>query len=197
MTQEELINVFKYIVKKCDMLINGDDYKADDYTQDNVEDIAELCNHILDGDYGKMAEVKEVDLEEEINRWQGCEAFPEGVNITPLPKAMDIVKRTAKYFFELGLKAQKEDSTMTKEEKDLCPMTQEEYEIVKIIIPETDIIYEIGYNNVYEIHESLKQISNDHIKTIYVVKFKEGNQLGFTEISADVKGIIVYKISKI
>lgn len=145
MTQEELINVFKYIVKKCDMLINDDDYKADDYTQDNVEDIAELCNHILDGDYGKLAE----------------------------------------------------ESTMTKEEKDLCPMTQEEYEIIKIIIPEADITYEIGYNNVCEIHESFKQVSNDHIRTIYVVKFKEGNQLGFVEISADVKGIIVYKISKI
>ena len=51
--------------------------------------------------------VKEVDLEEEINHWQGREAFPEGVHITPLPKAMDIVERTAKHFFELGLKAQK------------------------------------------------------------------------------------------
>ena len=48
--------------------------------------------------------VKEVDLEEEINKWQGCEAFPEGVDITPLPKAMEIVERTAKHFFELGLK---------------------------------------------------------------------------------------------
>lgn len=64
MTQEELINVFKYIVKKCDMLINGDDYKADDYTQDNVEDIAELCNHILDGDYGKLAEESTMTQEE-------------------------------------------------------------------------------------------------------------------------------------
>jgi hypothetical protein len=51
---------------------------------------------------------KEVDLEEEIDRWQGCEAFPEGVGITPLPKAMEIVERTAKHFFELGVnKAQK------------------------------------------------------------------------------------------
>ena len=61
MAQAELINVFKYIVKKCDMLINNDDYEADAYTQDTVEDIAELCNHILDGDYGKLVEVKEVD----------------------------------------------------------------------------------------------------------------------------------------
>ena len=61
-TREELINVFKYIVKKCDMLINNGNYEADAYTQDTVEDIAELCNHILDGDYGKLIEVKEVDL---------------------------------------------------------------------------------------------------------------------------------------
>ena len=47
---------------------------------------------------------KEVDLEKEINYWQGCEAFPEGVGITPLPKAMEIVEKTAKHFFELGLK---------------------------------------------------------------------------------------------
>ena len=50
-------------------------------------------------------EVKEVDLEKEINEWQGYEVFPEGVDITPLPKAIEIVERTAKHFFELGLKA--------------------------------------------------------------------------------------------
>jgi len=69
MTQEELTNVFKYIVKKCDMLINNGDYEADAYTQDAVEDIAELCNHILDGDYGKLVEVKEVDLEKELKSY--------------------------------------------------------------------------------------------------------------------------------
>ena len=58
-------------------------------------------------EYLDNLEVKEVDLEKEIDRWQGCEAFPEGVGITPLPKAMKIVERTAKHFFELGLKAQK------------------------------------------------------------------------------------------
>lgn len=56
MTKEELINVFKYIVRKCDKIINNKDYEADEWTQDNVEDIAELCNHILDGDYGEIIE---------------------------------------------------------------------------------------------------------------------------------------------
>ena len=77
MTQKELTNVFKNIVKKCDMLINNDHYEADAYTQDTVEDIAELCNHILDGNYGKLVEVKNVkkesvsdDLEEAI-----CQSF--------------------------------------------------------------------------------------------------------------------------
>jgi len=60
-TQEELKNIFKYIVKKCDMLINNDKYKADDYTQDTVEDIAEICNHILDGDYGKLSALEVLD----------------------------------------------------------------------------------------------------------------------------------------
>ena len=63
MKTDELINVFKYIVAKCDMLINNSNYKADDYTQDIVEDIAELCNHILDGDYGKLVETKEMDVD--------------------------------------------------------------------------------------------------------------------------------------
>lgn len=44
-----------------------------------------------------------------------------------------------------------------------------------------------------KIYESFKQISNDCIKNTYIVKFKEGNRLRFAEISADVKGIIVYK----
>jgi len=65
MNKEELTNVFKYIVKMCDKLINNGNYEADAYTQDTVEDIAELCNRILDGDYGKLVEVKEVDLEKE------------------------------------------------------------------------------------------------------------------------------------
>lgn len=54
MTTEELTNVFKYIVKKCDLIINNEHYNPDDFTCDNIEDIAELCNHILDGDYGKL-----------------------------------------------------------------------------------------------------------------------------------------------
>lgn len=54
MTEQELTNMFKYIVFKCDSIINNDKYKPDTFTQDTVEDIAELCNHVLDGDYGKF-----------------------------------------------------------------------------------------------------------------------------------------------
>ena len=71
MTQEELINVFRYIATKCDLLINNDEYKADTFTQDTVEDIGELCSHILDGDYGKLVELQEEsvsnDLEEAVD----------------------------------------------------------------------------------------------------------------------------------
>lgn len=42
-------------------------------------------------------------LEEEINRWMGStNCFPEGVGISPLPKAMEIVEKTARHFYELG-----------------------------------------------------------------------------------------------
>ncbi len=43
-----------------------------------------------------------VDLDDAINNWQGIEAFPEGCGITPLPKAMEIVDKTARHFYELG-----------------------------------------------------------------------------------------------
>ena len=100
MTQEELTNTFKYIVKKCDMLINNGDYEADAYTQDTVEDIAELCNHILDEDYGKLVELKEVNLEKEIdNFWDK--------NYRKVECCVKDIKLIGEYFFELGLKAQK------------------------------------------------------------------------------------------
>ena len=42
-------------------------------------------------------------LKEEINRWMGStNCFPEGVGITPLPKAMEIVERTARHFAKWG-----------------------------------------------------------------------------------------------
>lgn len=96
MKQEELTNVFNYIVKKCDNLINNGHYEADTYTQDTVEDIAELCNHILDGDYGKLVEAKDVDLKKEIMKYQR-EIYDRDTT----------VRDVAKHFFELGLKAQK------------------------------------------------------------------------------------------
>lgn len=99
MAQEDLINVFKYIVKKCDMLINNSNYEADAYTQDIVEDIAELCNHILDGDYGKLVEVKDMDLEKEIH---------EFIDKEELHLRLWDVDRIAKHFYELGLKAKGE-----------------------------------------------------------------------------------------
>lgn len=67
------------------------------------------------------------------------------------------------------------------------------YKITHIIIPEANIRYELGYNNVCEIRASFKQVSNDCIKNTYVVKFKKGSQIGFAEISADVKGLLVFR----
>lgn len=88
------------------MLINNGDYEADTYTQDTVEDIAELCNHILDGDYGKLVEVKEVDLEKELDTWRhnhfhGRRDDDYSGEYLERSSQLDI----AKHFFELGLKA--------------------------------------------------------------------------------------------
>ena len=104
MTQKELTNVFKNIVKKCDMLINNDHYEADAYTQDTVEDIAELCNHILDGDYGKLVDVKEVDLEKEIEDVKHNYKVDDNRHTSICSADIEWI---AKHFFELGLKAYK------------------------------------------------------------------------------------------
>lgn len=61
MTQEDFINTLKYIVNKCDMLINNDNYEADVYTQDTVEEIAEWCNHIIDYESRKLFETKKAE----------------------------------------------------------------------------------------------------------------------------------------
>ena len=113
MTQEELINAFKYIVKKCDMLINNGDYEADSYTQDTVEDIAELCNHILDGDYGKLVKVKEVQedsISEEMEEAsEKCikELIPEAELNSAMPFALEYVVKLLHETFKAGAKWQK------------------------------------------------------------------------------------------
>lgn len=63
MTQEDFINTLKYIVNKCDMLINNDNYEADVHTQDTVEEIAELCNNIIDYESRKLFEAKKTELD--------------------------------------------------------------------------------------------------------------------------------------
>lgn len=63
MTQEDFINTLKYIVNKCDMLINNDNYEADTYTQDTVEEIAELCNYIIDYESRKLFEAKKAEFD--------------------------------------------------------------------------------------------------------------------------------------
>lgn len=67
------------------------------------------------------------------------------------------------------------------------------YKIVKICIPECDEVFTVGVKSVYEICESYKQVSNDCIKNIYVVKVKNVRGSGIIEISADMKGIMCYK----
>ena len=54
MTREEVKNLLKFIIRKCDLIINNENYTADEYVQDKVEDIAEMCHRVLDGQFGEI-----------------------------------------------------------------------------------------------------------------------------------------------
>ena len=108
MTQEELINVFRYIATKCDLLVNNDEYKADTFTQDTVEDIGELCSHILDGDYGKLTKAKEDDLGKELNYDDYIKFFKEHPEYNDGSWGFEECWTFAEYCFKLGLKAAQE-----------------------------------------------------------------------------------------
>lgn len=54
MTREEVKDLLKFIIRKCDLIINNQNYTADDYVQDKVEDIAEMCHRVLDGQFGEI-----------------------------------------------------------------------------------------------------------------------------------------------
>jgi len=72
MTREELLKALTYIVSKCDNIINNKNYIADNFVQDTVEDIAEVCNMILDGKYSDILEFQSFlrsDFEEAATKW--------------------------------------------------------------------------------------------------------------------------------
>lgn len=50
MTREEV----KFIIRKCDLIINNENYTADEYVQDKVEDITEMCHRVLNGQFGEI-----------------------------------------------------------------------------------------------------------------------------------------------
>lgn len=54
MTREDVKDLLKFIIRKCDLIINNKNYTADEYVQDKVEDIAEMCNRVLDGQFGEI-----------------------------------------------------------------------------------------------------------------------------------------------
>lgn len=54
MTREEVKDLLKFIIRKCDLIINNENYTADEYVQDKVEDIAEMCHRVLDGQFGEI-----------------------------------------------------------------------------------------------------------------------------------------------
>ncbi len=56
MTREDVKDLLKFIIRKCDLVINNENYTADEYAQDKVEDIAEMCHRVLDGQFGEIIE---------------------------------------------------------------------------------------------------------------------------------------------
>lgn len=100
------------VVAELDKLITNGKLKCQQ-SQENNDQVSYIAwsEHIAT--CGKILlfldtlEMKEVDLKKEINEWQGCEAFPEGVDITPLPKAMEIVEKLPNISLNLVLKHKK------------------------------------------------------------------------------------------
>jgi len=89
MTKEEIISAFKFIESKCDKIINNKNYVADDFVQDTVEDISEMCNRILDGQFGEILETKpdiSSNLDEAAIKYGHEEPIlPEGYNDGDIP----------------------------------------------------------------------------------------------------------------
>lgn len=54
MAREDVKDLLKFIIRKCDLIINNENYTADEYVQDKVEDIAEMCHRALDGQFGEI-----------------------------------------------------------------------------------------------------------------------------------------------
>lgn len=54
MTREEVKELLKFIIRKCDLIINNENYTADEYVQDKVKDIAEICHRVLDGQFDEI-----------------------------------------------------------------------------------------------------------------------------------------------
>lgn len=65
--------------------------------------------------YKENLEVKEVNLKKEIDSWYYHLNIPENCNIPQTTIIIDIIEKTAKHFFELGLKASNPITTITKE----------------------------------------------------------------------------------
>ena len=51
MTKESLFNVLNFIINRCDVIINNDNYKPDFIVQDTIEEIEEICSIILKREY--------------------------------------------------------------------------------------------------------------------------------------------------
>ena len=108
MTREEIKDLLKFIIRKCDLVINNENYTADEYAQDKIEDIAEMCHRVLDGQFGEIIEpsipsnIDEAAIpESEMVEWM---EYGPHTNY-PWCGIPDAIKITAEHFFALGKQA--------------------------------------------------------------------------------------------
>ena len=101
MTREEVKDLLKFIIRKCDLIINNENYTADEYAQDKIEDIAEICHRVLDGQFGEIIEPSlPSNLDEAAER-----AYPIDISgysvecrVGAIPEPLDYHERERKAF---------------------------------------------------------------------------------------------------
>ena len=109
MTREEIKDLLKFIIRKCDLVINNENYTADEYAQDKIEDIAEMCHRVLDGQFGEIIEpfipsnIDEAALKElQVYLPQGN--GPDGICYFIAPQMLAMYKAGAEWMAGQGIK---------------------------------------------------------------------------------------------
>ena len=118
-TSNELTEFEQHLECICEEYMKlGTEYDSWDKTDEWIRNkAAKLKETFMNEDEEKCS--YETTVEDELDKnWMGIEAFPEGTDITPLPKAMKIVEKTAYHFFDMGVKFEQAVNSAKKEYKE-------------------------------------------------------------------------------